>query len=213
MPSLAGAEQARLQQETYETLTALVADAAVRVRAAVADVLKDMPQAPRALILQLAQDQAVMVSAPIIRFSPLLTTEDLLALIAEAALAGNRRRSGRTARHRHAGVRRDCRAPPTARRSARCCATRSAQIREATLDALVARARRAPGVARAAGASPHAGAARRPRVGGHRRHQFAGGARPAGRPAAGRCGGAAPAGSPRGSMRLNPHRPPRADGG
>jgi uncharacterized protein (DUF2336 family) len=82
VPGLAGEEQMRLQRQTYEALTVLVSDAAVRVRAALADVLKDMPQAPRALILQLAQDQSVMVSAPIIRFSPLLTTDDLLSLIA-----------------------------------------------------------------------------------------------------------------------------------
>ena len=63
-------------------LAELVEDEAVRVRAAIADVVKDMPQAPRELILRLAHDSAVPVSEPVIRLSPLLTTEDLLALLA-----------------------------------------------------------------------------------------------------------------------------------
>lgn len=139
MPNLAGAEQSRLQRETYETLTALVTDAAVRVRAAIADVLKDMPQAPRALILQLAQDQAVMVSAPIIRFSPLLTTEDLLALIAEAGSPGTvvavAERPGINAQVSDAIA---ATADSAAIRALLC--NQTAQIREATLDALVASA-------------------------------------------------------------------------
>ncbi len=139
VPGLVGEEQLRLQRQTYETLTALVTDAAVRVRAAVAEVLKDMPQAPRGLILQLAQDQAVMVSAPIIRFSPLLTTGDLLALIAEArssetvmAVAG---RPGIDTQVSDAIA---ATADSAAIRALLC--NRAAQIREVTLDALIARA-------------------------------------------------------------------------
>ena len=139
VPGLVGEEQRLLQRQTYETLTGLVADMAVRVRAAVADVLKDMPQAPRALILRLAQDQAVMVSAPIIRFSPLLTTEDLLSLIAEArssgivmAVAG---RAGIDAQVSDAVAATADSAAINALLS-----NRTAQIREATLDALIDRA-------------------------------------------------------------------------
>jgi uncharacterized protein (DUF2336 family) len=139
MPGLAAEEQLRLQRQTYGTLSALVTDAAVRVRAAIADVLKDMPQAPHALILRLAQDQEVMVSAPIIRFSPLLTTEDLLALIAEApspgtvtAVAG---RPGIVAQVSDAIA-----ATADSEAIRALLSNRTAQIREATLDALVAHA-------------------------------------------------------------------------
>ena len=62
-------------------LAGLVEDQSIRVRAAITDVVKEMPQAPRKLILRLAQDSAVPVSYPIIRLSPVLTTEDLLALL------------------------------------------------------------------------------------------------------------------------------------
>lgn len=140
VPGLAGEEQLRLQRQTYATLTALVSDAAVRVRAAVADVLKDMPQAPRALILQLAQDQAVMVSAPIIRFSPLLTTEDLLLLIAEARSSGVVVAvAGRPGIDTQVSDAIAATADSAAIRALLCNLT--AQIREATLDALIARAR------------------------------------------------------------------------
>lgn len=138
-PGLSGAQQAALQDEALDTLTALVADEAVRVRAAIADVVKEMPAAPRALILQLAQDQAVMVSEPVIRLSPLLTTEDLLALLA-----------GAPPRATLLAVSRRCGLAPAAcdavAASADSAAIRamlanpSAQIREATLDVLVARA-------------------------------------------------------------------------
>jgi uncharacterized protein (DUF2336 family) len=137
MPDLTDVEQVRLQQQTYETLILLVADAAVRVRAAVADVLKDVPHAPHALILQLAQDQAVMVSAPIIRFSPLLTTRDLLLLIAEArspvTVIAVAERPGIDTQVSDAIA---ATADSAAIRALLC--NRTAQIREATLDALVA---------------------------------------------------------------------------
>ena len=47
---------ARLYQETWETLSALVADEAVRVRAVIAEAIKDLPNAPRELIARLAHD-------------------------------------------------------------------------------------------------------------------------------------------------------------
>jgi uncharacterized protein (DUF2336 family) len=136
VPGLVGEERRLLQRQTYETLTALVADAAVRVRSAIADVLKEMPLAPRALILRLAQDQAVMVSTPIIRFSPLLTTEDLLSLIAEARSSGIV-----TAVAGRPGI--DAQVSDAVAATADSAAigallsNRTAQIREATLDALI----------------------------------------------------------------------------
>lgn len=139
VPGLPDHEQTRLHRETYETLTALASDAAVRVRAAVAEVLKDMPQAPRALILQLAQDRNVMVSAPVILFSPRLGTDDLLELIAGApADCTATTVAGR------AGI--DSRVSDAIAATANSAAIRAllanptAQIREATLDALIDRA-------------------------------------------------------------------------
>jgi uncharacterized protein (DUF2336 family) len=80
-PELSASEQDQLQRRTYDILVALVEDEAVRVRSAIADVIKQMPDAPRSLVLRLARDSAVSVSEPVIRFSPLLTPDDLIALL------------------------------------------------------------------------------------------------------------------------------------
>lgn len=83
--SLSDGAMSRLRKETFDTLTALAQDEAERVRAAIAEVVKDLPTAPRDIILRLARDQAVTVCEPIVRFSPLLTTDDLLALVTASA--------------------------------------------------------------------------------------------------------------------------------
>ena len=88
VPGLSAAEHARLHQETWDTLKALVADEAVRVRAIIAEAVKELPDAPRGLIRQLAHDTEKSVFEPVIRLSPLLTTEDLLTLVAMAPAAG-----------------------------------------------------------------------------------------------------------------------------
>ena len=129
--------QSRLREQAHETLTRLVSDEAVRVRTAIAEVVKDLPDAPKALILALARDTAIMVSEPVILFSPMLSTEDLLALVAAApcpdtVVAVARRPaideavSDAVAASANAAAIRALLANP------------SAQIREAALDALIA---------------------------------------------------------------------------
>ena len=63
-------------------LTAIVADAALRVRMNLAQTVKNLPDAPRDIVLRLAHDPVVMICEPVIRFSPMLTQEDLVMLIA-----------------------------------------------------------------------------------------------------------------------------------
>jgi uncharacterized protein (DUF2336 family) len=84
IPTLSETTQGRVRDLAWETLTQLVEDEAVRVRAAIAEEIKSLPDAPRMLVLRLAEDPAVMVHEPVILFSPLLTPEDLIALIARA---------------------------------------------------------------------------------------------------------------------------------
>jgi len=82
LPSLdhRGREDAAIHIEA--TLGALARDQATRVRAAIADELKTMHAAPHELVLLLARDEAIEVSDPLIRLSPVLTDADLLALLA-----------------------------------------------------------------------------------------------------------------------------------
>jgi uncharacterized protein (DUF2336 family) len=139
IPNLPVRERSAMEEHTVVTLTQLVEDEAVRVRAVIADVVKDMPEAPRELILRLARDSALSVSEPVIRLSPLLTPEDLLALLAEMPFP-----SVATVVARRPGL------PPSVSDVLAASAdgeaigalldNGSAAIREATLDALIARA-------------------------------------------------------------------------
>jgi uncharacterized protein (DUF2336 family) len=143
-PSLTDTAHNRLQQETMEVLIALVADEAERVRASIAETLKDMADAPRAIILQLARDPAVMVCEPVIRFSPVLTSEDLIALIVAAPSPGTVLAAARRSRI-DATVSDAIVDAANSEAIGALLANPSAQIREITLDALVARATHEPG--------------------------------------------------------------------
>ena len=137
-PSLSDGARDRLRQDTYDTLIVLAGDAAVRVRAAIAEAIQDMPDAPRAMVTRLARDEAESVCEPVIRFSPQLTMDDLLALVAEAPSAGTRLAVARRA-DIDAAV---CDALADGGTDDVLLAllmNGSAQIREATLDALVER--------------------------------------------------------------------------
>jgi uncharacterized protein (DUF2336 family) len=136
-PGLSAPDRDRVQQDAVANLTALVADAALRVRATIAEAVRDMPDGPRDIILRLAHDPSVMVSEPVILFSPMLTAEDLVALIASrpppATLTAVARRPRIDAIVSDAIVETSDAAAITA-----LLANRTAQIREATLDALAA---------------------------------------------------------------------------
>ena len=127
----------RVQKNAVASLTAMVADAALRVRANIAEAVRNLPDGPRDIILRLAHDPAVMVCEPVIRFSPMLTQEDLVTLITSGPppstilAVANRPRIGPAVSDAIVDT-----ADPTAINAL--LANRSAQIREATLDALTA---------------------------------------------------------------------------
>jgi uncharacterized protein (DUF2336 family) len=89
-PRLAAAPD-RLARMTQAILVQLVADAEVEVRAALADAVAGLPDAPRELVLRLARDTALPVAEPVLRLSPLLSDEDLLALVAQPPAPFTRR--------------------------------------------------------------------------------------------------------------------------
>ncbi len=139
IPQLQRHDRAALEAQTLATLTQLIEDEAVRVRAAIADVVKEMPSAPRELILRLARDSAMPVSEPVIRLSPLLSAEDLLGLLADMPAPGVARAvAARPRLPAHVcdvlAVSADSEAIGTLLDNG------SAAIREATLDALISRA-------------------------------------------------------------------------
>jgi hypothetical protein len=136
---LAGQGPAGPDRQALEALVALAADAAVRVRATIADVVKRMPEAPRALILQLARDAVEAVSDPIIRLSPVLQPDDLLRLLANPPSLVTARSVARRPNLNEAIS--DAVAATADSAAIRALLSNSsAAIREATLDALVAMA-------------------------------------------------------------------------
>lgn len=139
IPELGSRDRLGAAEHVRTMLLVLVQDTAVRVRAAIADAVKSMPEAPRELILRLAHDTAVQVSDPVLRLSPVLTDADLLALLARPPHAQTD----------HAVAARPDLGPSvtdaialhaTAPAVALMLANPSAQIRESTLDSLVERA-------------------------------------------------------------------------
>ncbi|HET6184173.1 MAG TPA: DUF2336 domain-containing protein [Acetobacteraceae bacterium] len=139
LPDLSGDESRRMQDRAVALLTRLVADHAELVRAAIADVVKEMPGAPRELILRLARDCVASISEPVIRLSPVLTDADLLALLdsppSAATASAVARRPDLSAAVADALVAGEDSAAIRALLE-----NQSAQIREAALDALIARA-------------------------------------------------------------------------
>jgi len=136
-PMLNDGAKDRMARLSAGTLAMLVEDAAVEVRAAFAAVVRDMADAPRALILRLARDTAMPVAEPVIRLSPLLTEADLLALVADPPAAGTRRAVARRPALTETvsdAIAETADTPAVAA----LLANASAAIREATLDALVA---------------------------------------------------------------------------
>jgi uncharacterized protein (DUF2336 family) len=136
-PRIAAAAPDRLTRITGTILGRLVEDAAVAVRAALSDAVAGLPDAPRDLILRLARDAELAVAEPVLRLSPLLADDDLLALVA-APPAGFTRRVV-AARPRLAEPVTEAIAGTTdAPAVAALLANPSAAIREATLDRLAA---------------------------------------------------------------------------
>ena len=82
LPGLSESENAHLFALMIETLECLARDAAVTVRAVLADTIKHLTCVPREIVLQLARDAQTMVSAPILEYSPLLSDTDLMEIIA-----------------------------------------------------------------------------------------------------------------------------------
>jgi hypothetical protein len=126
----------RRARMTGAILQKLVADAAVRVRAALSDAVAGLPDAPRELILRLARDTEIAVAAPVLRLSPLLDEAALLALV-EAPAAGFTRRVVASRPRLSAPVSEAIAGSADSPAIAELLRNGTAAIREATLDRLV----------------------------------------------------------------------------
>jgi len=82
MPGLSEHESSHIFALTIETLECLARDASSRVRAILAEEIKNLDCIPREIALMLAQDINTVVAAPILQYSPLLSDADLIEIIA-----------------------------------------------------------------------------------------------------------------------------------
>jgi hypothetical protein len=82
LPSLTSSSHDRLANIVQPILLRLVVDAAEQVRFIIADAAKHLSTVPRDAVLRLATDTEIRVAEPVIRLSPLLNEDDLLALVA-----------------------------------------------------------------------------------------------------------------------------------
>ena len=81
-------DQARSKEIMAAVILRLADDPETRIRATIATVLKDADDLDPAVIRRLAFDRQIAVAAPVLQYSPLLSDEDLLALIASTPTEG-----------------------------------------------------------------------------------------------------------------------------
>ena len=139
VPGLTPDEQDRLRRLTYDTLSLLTRDQIVRVRAILAEALKDVANAPREVVRTLAGDSELVVARPVLECSPVLTDDDLMEIIhsnpIQGALSAISRRVPVRARVADAIATTD-----DVEAITELLANGSAQVREETLDRLIDRA-------------------------------------------------------------------------
>ena len=88
-PGLSADEQDKVRRMTYQALEVLARDQATRVRQILSEALKDVADAPPEVIRKLASDAELVVSGPVLQYSPVLTEDDLLEIIENNPSSGN----------------------------------------------------------------------------------------------------------------------------
>ena len=139
MPTLSAEQRTDVYRQTTETLEALARDQVIHVREILTSALKDVTGAPAHIIRRLARDGELSVCGPVLECSPVLTDEDLLEVIACTTTVGA-----------HAAISRRPQVSATVSDAivktggndaiADLLANKSAQIREETLDHIIAQA-------------------------------------------------------------------------
>ena len=84
LPHLLASERERVCELTLETLQRLANDQLTRVRSILAREIKSLDCVPKDIVLALARDVDESVSVPILEYSPLLSDNDLVEIIASA---------------------------------------------------------------------------------------------------------------------------------
>ncbi len=87
-PNLSGEARAHIHELTLEVIGILAADRTAKVRQIIAESLRHSNDAPLEVIRQLARDAEIRVAGPILESSPLLTDDELIAIIRSKPIQG-----------------------------------------------------------------------------------------------------------------------------
>jgi len=136
VPGLEPAEAERIRELAIDVMERLAADCLPRVRAILAEEIKSSTCVPVHIVRQLAHDLELIVCAPVLEYSPLLSDEDLIELIAAARVEGSLSAIARRAAVGE-GVSDAIVATLDVSAVAALLANPNAQIREDTLDRLI----------------------------------------------------------------------------
>ncbi|MSP41784.1 MAG: DUF2336 domain-containing protein [Alphaproteobacteria bacterium] len=139
IPGLPDDAQVKLRERMETILEKLAADHLPRVRQIVAEEIRHSDNVPKRIALRLAKDLEAVVRAPILEYSPLLSDDDLLQIIASGIVDGA---TAPIARRREVSepVSDAIVATLDVSAVAALLANRNAQIREETLDTIIEQA-------------------------------------------------------------------------
>jgi uncharacterized protein (DUF2336 family) len=88
VPGLDAEESHRIREHAIEVMERLAHDTLPRVRAMLAEEIKSARNVPAHIVKRLANDVELIVSAPVLEYSPLLSDDDLIEIIAGARVEG-----------------------------------------------------------------------------------------------------------------------------
>jgi uncharacterized protein (DUF2336 family) len=88
VPGLDPSEASRVRDLAIEVMERLARDSLPRVRAILSEEIKSSDRVPAYIVKQLAQDLELIVCAPVLEYSPLLSDEDLIEIVAGARVEG-----------------------------------------------------------------------------------------------------------------------------
>ncbi|WP_339863447.1 DUF2336 domain-containing protein [Paremcibacter congregatus] len=88
LPDLTDDEVSKVRESALEILETLASDQLPQVRKIVSEELKTFDCVPKQIIRKLADDDHLEVCAPVLEYSPLLSTEDLKEIIAATTVRG-----------------------------------------------------------------------------------------------------------------------------
>jgi len=154
VPGLEEGERTALRDKAISTLESLAQDQLPKVRAVIAEAIKSSDTVPKHIVDQLARDVEAIVCGPILQYSPLLNDDDLREIIAAgasgAALEAIAQRSFVSEE-----ISGDIAASLEIPAIAALLTNHSAQIREDTLDKIIAQAENVEDLHKPVALRPH----------------------------------------------------------